>query len=62
MSSGETSVNVTAKQIIARFGAVGIALICVQLDYFALALALLVQLRRRSGERFVCNLNAELLR
>lgn len=40
MSSGETSVNVTAKQIIARFGAVGIALICVQLDYFALALAL----------------------
>jgi MFS family permease len=32
--------RVTPKEIFARFGAVGIALICVQLDYFALALAL----------------------
>lgn len=32
--------NVSALQIMGRFGAVGIALVCVQLDYFALALAL----------------------
>ena len=31
--------KVTAKRSFSRFGAVGIALICVQLDYFALALA-----------------------
>lgn len=37
---GEVPGNVSAVEILRRFGAVGIALICVQLDYFALALAL----------------------
>lgn len=40
MSENASSGTVTAKEIFARFGAVGVALICVQLDYFALALAL----------------------
>lgn len=40
MSSTSAAATVSAREIMARFGAVGIALICVQLDYFALALAL----------------------
>lgn len=40
MSSTNAAATVSAREIMARFGAVGIALICVQLDYFALALAL----------------------
>lgn len=43
MSADGVAMNpdkVTPGEIIRRFGAVGIALICVQLDYFALALAL----------------------
>ena len=39
-TTASASGKVPAKEIFARFGAVGIALICVQLDYFALALAL----------------------
>ena len=40
VSATDAQRKVTAREIFARFGAVGIALICVQLDYFALALAL----------------------
>lgn len=40
MSVGDGGAQTGPPQILRRFGAVGIALICVQIDYFALALAL----------------------